>query len=65
MEFDLILEYLSKLLAFVKPVSGLVSDWFQAMFINISEFEMVFFVAISFVIIVFLVGIFDRLSGCL
>ena len=63
MEFDLLFEYLMELLTFVKPVSSLVSDWFQAMFMNIREFEMVFFIFVSFAIIGFFVSMFDRFSG--
>lgn len=61
MDFDVLMEYLAELVEFVKPVSNLVSSWFEAMSANISEFDAVKTVVLVIVVILCIVTLFIRL----
>ena len=51
MNFELIIEYINELLEFVKPVAGLVSDWFNNLFVAVPVFKQVFFIAVSIALV--------------
>ena len=63
MDFKLYIEYLKEFIAFVKPVSGLISDFFQAMGNNIPEFNKVTYLVFGGVLLSVLVGVIYKTSN--
>lgn len=63
MDFNKLLEYLTELVNFVKPVGGLVSDFYQSLILNIPEFGTLSNVAKWSFIIVILVVLFYRAAS--
>ncbi len=60
MDFNKLLEYLTEIVNFVKPVGGLVSDFYQSLILNIPEFDKLFSVGKWVFIVVIIVVLFYR-----
>lgn len=63
MDFEKLIEYLTELVDFVKPVGGLVSDFYQGLISNIPEFAKLASVGKWVLIIVGIVYLFYRVVG--
>lgn len=63
MDFELYIKYLKELVAFVKPVGGLVSDFFQAMGNNIPEFNKITYLLFGGVLLSVLAGVIFKTSN--
>lgn len=61
MDFDKLIEYLTELVNFGKPVSDLLSYFYQSLILNIPEFAMLSSVAKWILIIVGIIYLFYRL----
>ena len=61
MDFDLLMEYLAELVEFVKPVSGLVSDFFHGILGSIPELGMLFSTGKWILLIICVIMLFYRL----
>lgn len=63
MDFNKLIEYLTDLVNFVKPVGGLISDFYQELTSNITEFGMLADVFKWILIIVGIIYLLYRVLG--
>lgn len=62
MNLENILVYIDEFVEFVKPVGGLVSDFFTNMYANIPEFEKIFLIASGLAVLSVGLYIFIRIA---